>query len=83
MALQLNDTLISELPIEDVMGYFGMTWINLQNLTDCNSEMEIKLSLGERFLVLNPTMSRSILDGPLNYLRVERASKLQGDTGDR
>ena len=79
MALQLNNTLISELSLKDVMGYFGMTWINLQNLTDCNSEMEIKISLLKRYLVLDPTVPRSILDGAEEDLRVERLNQAQED----
>ncbi len=83
MALQLNNALISELSLRDVMRYFGMTWIHLQNLTDCNSEMEIKLSLLKRYLVLDPTVSRSILDGAEEDLRVERLNQAQDDTGNQ
>ncbi len=83
MTHQLNDTLISELSHRDVMGYMGMTWINLQNLTGCNSEMEIRGALGERYLDLHPTVPRSIFDGSRNDLRIERSRKLQGNTTNR
>ncbi len=83
MALQLNNTPISELPLEDVMGYFGMIEMDLMELTDCNSGAEIRLALGERYLVLNPTCSRGILRGPQEDLMTERENQLQKDTGNK
>nr|QBK91368.1 MAG: hypothetical protein LCPAC202_03420 [Pithovirus LCPAC202] len=83
MAHQLNNTLISELPLEDIMKYFGMVETDLMVLTDCNSQAEIRLALGERYLVLNPTCSRDILRGSQEDLRIERENRLHGDTGNK